>query len=180
MRTLVLEIFAFAAGAVVAAILWHRRQQLLRAAAGACVLLLLTLGVQGLSGWPAYEARIAQLRVGDTTARQPAPAHHAIGHASVTVAVFVLPVLMAAALRHAGAWRRGLHLFLALLVTALWGFAAITGYLLPAELPPLRPEQTAATVLRFAVLHMIGVPAILLMLLVLVSWRHWRGKLQGR
>jgi hypothetical protein len=152
------DFVALAAGAFVAISLRRERGTLLRLAFAAALFLLATIVILGACGWPLFRPRVCGLH------GPPAldAIHRLLGHLTVVAAAAIAPLFAAAAWQHARWWRKAAHLFASALMLLLTFVAGFSGYILPNG-----PRPPAASVLRFAVLHMMLIPALLAIVLLI-------------
>jgi len=156
---------------VVATRLWPYPSTLLRFAAGSSLALALVVFMLAASGLPIYRWQVLGVASRGTSFWI---AVHGLGHHALLGVMFVMPLLLAAAARHKGRGRRSVHLVAATGIPTLWFVEVFTGYILPKNLPHPIPRERLSTVLRFAILHVLLLPALLALLLVFVAFRHIR------
>jgi len=158
-------------GVVVATRLWPYPSTLLRFAAGSSLALALVVFMLAASGLPIYRWRVWRLASRDTSFWL---AVHGLGHYALLTVMFLVPLLLAAAARHKGRWRRSVHLIAATGIPTLWFVEVFTGYILLKNLLDPIPRERLSAVLRFAILHVLLLPALLTLLLLFVAFRHDR------
>lgn len=172
---MIAEIVAASAGTAIASALWKTPPRLQRGAGLAALLLLGALAALGVTGWQLHRARFPAASAATTVDTAAVRFHSTVGHLSTSALALAAPFLVAAALSRRGQlWRKVVHLFVAIFIVSAWLLVGFTGYLLPQNLNHLPPDQVAATVLRFAVLHMFGIPVLLTFSLLIATWRHFQ------
>ncbi|MGZ5492693.1 MAG: hypothetical protein ACXW3E_04015 [Thermoanaerobaculia bacterium] len=173
------EILALLAGVALVSAFWRTPGSLLRVSGYAALFLAVLLVALALSGWPLFRVRLHQRPMSQATEQSLQRSHSVGGHLSLWPVSFVTPFFVAAALRRPSSWwRKVLHVAVAVFVALGWLLVSVSGYLLPGDVPNPVPRNLAPTVLRFVVLHMVGLPLLLVMALLFMGWRHLRSARQ--
>jgi hypothetical protein len=161
-------------GVIIAMRLSQDPSVLLRSTAIALLAACALIALLAASGWRMFSVRVRHQPDSPAVDAAVAEIHHSAGSRALPTIVFFTPVLVAAALAHEGTWRRTLHAAAALALVTIWLASDLTGHLLPHSLPNPIPRESASSVLRFVFLHMLVAPVLLLILILLMSWRHFR------
>ena len=162
-------------GVSAAIVMWRRQTRLLQLAAAISFSLLAVITTLAAIGWPLYRAGMQHTALSSDQTATLHQVHHALGHFSLPAIAVVAPILVAAAAVHRhSVLRRVTHMLAVLVIVFGWFICAIAGYLLPDNIQHPLPHDAAPAVLRFALLHMLGIPAIVAVLLLSLGWRHMR------
>lgn len=169
---LVFEIAMFVVGCIVSITLRHRASTLLRLTVVGAIALVLVLALIAVTGWPLYRQRV-RADWAPLDQQPTATAHNRLAHSSLPIVALVLPIFIAASfVKHRRPWRRAAHLSVVFLVGAAWMMAEFTGYLSPPAISHSPPAESAATTLRFVLLHVLAFPGSIAWLLCVLAWRN--------
>jgi hypothetical protein len=178
-RRMLFEIVSLVIGVALASLYWKAPARLLRVSAYSAFLLAVLLLALAGTGWPLFPPRLHQRPMTETAQQSLQLAHSAGGHVSLWLVSLVTPLFVAAALRHRSSpWRRLVLVIVAVFVAVGWLLVSVSGYLLPANVPNPVPRSLAPVVIRFGVLHMLGLPVLLITALLFMGWRHLRSASQ--
>jgi len=167
---LLIELIVLIAGVVVAAGFRRNRRGLLRASGFVLVAFAIIVIALAVTGWPLLQVRLRHSVMRAATVDAMAVMHRTCGHGVTTAIVFMTPIFIAAALAHRTTWRRSVHVIAAVALLLLCQFETLAGYLLPHMIT----TENGSSVLRFVVLHVFFLPALLIALALLLAWRHFR------